>query len=158
MATPLQCSCLENPGDGGSLVGCRLWGRSEPVTTEATQQQQQQSLSRGRDSLYPSSLSLSLSLACHLPSRALSTVIIGPCELSPAPGWRLPGGSIPSHGGLSSLSCAGSRLALSSFLPLNSITVFAQIPLSPVKTLQSSQYSNCQEEKLLAAVSLRLRL
>ena len=24
--TPLQCSCLENPRDGGSLVGCRLWG------------------------------------------------------------------------------------------------------------------------------------
>ena len=24
---PLQCSCLENPRDGGSLVGCRLWGR-----------------------------------------------------------------------------------------------------------------------------------
>ena len=23
---PLQCSCLENPRDGGSLVGCRLWG------------------------------------------------------------------------------------------------------------------------------------
>ena len=24
---PLQCSCLENLRDGGSLVGCRLWGR-----------------------------------------------------------------------------------------------------------------------------------
>ena len=23
---PLQCSCLENPRDGGSLVGCRLMG------------------------------------------------------------------------------------------------------------------------------------
>ena len=22
---PLQCSCLENPRDGGALVGCRLW-------------------------------------------------------------------------------------------------------------------------------------
>ena len=31
---PLQCSCLENPG-GGSLVGCRLWGRTELDTTEA---------------------------------------------------------------------------------------------------------------------------
>ena len=29
---PLQCSCLENP----SLVGCRLWGRTELDTTEAT--------------------------------------------------------------------------------------------------------------------------
>ena len=28
---PLQCSCLENP----SLVGCRLWGRTESDTTEA---------------------------------------------------------------------------------------------------------------------------
>ena len=40
--TPLQYSCLENPRDGGSLVGCRLWGRTESDTTEATQPQQQQ--------------------------------------------------------------------------------------------------------------------
>ena len=33
---PLQCSCLENPRDGGSLVGFRLWGRTESDTTEAT--------------------------------------------------------------------------------------------------------------------------
>ena len=26
MATHLQCSCLENPRDGGSLVGCSPWG------------------------------------------------------------------------------------------------------------------------------------
>ena len=32
---PLQCSCLENPRNGG-LVGCRLWGRTESDTTEAT--------------------------------------------------------------------------------------------------------------------------
>ena len=32
---PLQCSCLENPRDGG-LVGCRLWGRTESDTIEAT--------------------------------------------------------------------------------------------------------------------------
>ena len=36
---PLLCSCLENPR--GSLVGCRLWGRTESDATEATQQQQQ---------------------------------------------------------------------------------------------------------------------
>ena len=33
------------PGESqgrGSLVGCRLWGRTESVTTEVTQQQQQQ--------------------------------------------------------------------------------------------------------------------
>ena len=32
----LQCSCLENPRDGGSLVGCHLWGRTESDTTEVT--------------------------------------------------------------------------------------------------------------------------
>ena len=35
------------PGESqgrGSLVGCRLWGRTESDTTEATQQQQQQSV------------------------------------------------------------------------------------------------------------------
>ena len=33
---PLQCSCRENPRDGGALVGCRLWGCTESDTTEAT--------------------------------------------------------------------------------------------------------------------------
>ena len=33
---PLQCSCLENPRDGGAW-----WGLTESDTTEATQQQQQ---------------------------------------------------------------------------------------------------------------------
>ena len=33
---PLQCSCLENPRDWGSLVGCHLWGRTESDTTEVT--------------------------------------------------------------------------------------------------------------------------
>ena len=33
---PLQCSCLENPRDRGSLMGCHLWGRTESDTTEAT--------------------------------------------------------------------------------------------------------------------------
>ena len=32
--TPLQYSCLENPMDGRSLVGCRPWGREESDTTE----------------------------------------------------------------------------------------------------------------------------
>ena len=35
------------PGESqgrGSLVGCRLWGRTELDTTEATQQEQQQSM------------------------------------------------------------------------------------------------------------------
>ena len=39
---PFQCSCLVNPRDWGSLVGCRLWGRTESDTIEVTQQQQQQ--------------------------------------------------------------------------------------------------------------------
>ena len=34
------------PGTG-SLVGCRLWGRTESDTTEATQQQQQQNTHQG---------------------------------------------------------------------------------------------------------------
>ena len=38
---PLQRSCLESPRDGGALVDCHLWGRTELDTTEATQQQQQ---------------------------------------------------------------------------------------------------------------------
>ena len=33
---PLQYSCLENPRDRGSLVGCCLWGRTESDMTEAT--------------------------------------------------------------------------------------------------------------------------
>ena len=33
---PLQCSSLENPREGGSLVGCRLWGCTELDTTEVT--------------------------------------------------------------------------------------------------------------------------
>ena len=33
---PLQCSCLENPRDGGSLVGCCLWGHTESDMTEVT--------------------------------------------------------------------------------------------------------------------------
>ena len=33
---PLQCSCLENPRDGGALVGCHLWDRTESDMTEAT--------------------------------------------------------------------------------------------------------------------------
>ena len=36
MATQFQYSCLENPQGRGSLVGCRLWGRTESDTTEAT--------------------------------------------------------------------------------------------------------------------------
>ena len=35
---PLQYCCLENPRDG-SLVGCRLWGRTESDMTDVTQQQ-----------------------------------------------------------------------------------------------------------------------
>ena len=38
---PLQCSCLENPRDGGAWWASVYWGRTESDTTEATQQQQQ---------------------------------------------------------------------------------------------------------------------
>ena len=36
---PLQCSCLEDPRDGGelgSLVACHLWGHTELDMTEVT--------------------------------------------------------------------------------------------------------------------------
>ena len=36
----LQCSCLKNPRDGGSLLGCHLWGHTESDTTAATWLQQ----------------------------------------------------------------------------------------------------------------------
>ena len=34
--TPLQYSWLENPMDGGALLGCSPWGRTESDTTEVT--------------------------------------------------------------------------------------------------------------------------
>ena len=39
---PTPVFLLGEPQGRGSLVGCRLWGRTESDTTEATQQQQQQ--------------------------------------------------------------------------------------------------------------------
>ena len=42
MATHSSVLAWRIPGTG-SLVGCRLWGRTESDTTEVTQQQQQQS-------------------------------------------------------------------------------------------------------------------
>ena len=41
MATHSSVLAWRIPGTG-NLVGCRLWGRTESDTTEATQQQQQQ--------------------------------------------------------------------------------------------------------------------
>jgi len=38
---PLQYSCLENPMDKRSLVGCGPWGHKESETTEVTKEQQQ---------------------------------------------------------------------------------------------------------------------
>jgi len=43
MATHSSVLAWRIPGTG-SLVGCRLWGRSELDTTEVTQQQQQSNL------------------------------------------------------------------------------------------------------------------
>ena len=43
MATHSSVLAWRIPGTG-SLVGCRLWGRTESDTTEATQQQQQHAL------------------------------------------------------------------------------------------------------------------
>ena len=36
MATHTSVLAWGNPRDGGSLVGCHLWGRTESDTTEAT--------------------------------------------------------------------------------------------------------------------------
>jgi len=33
---PLQCSCLENPRDGGAWWAAVLWGHTESDMTEAT--------------------------------------------------------------------------------------------------------------------------
>ena len=33
---PIQCSCLENSMDRGSLAGCSPWGRRELDRTEET--------------------------------------------------------------------------------------------------------------------------
>ena len=46
MATHSSVLAWRIPGTG-SLVGCRLWGRTEPDTTEAMQQQQQQCCNLG---------------------------------------------------------------------------------------------------------------
>ena len=46
MATHSSVLAWRIPGRG-SLVGCRLWGRTESDTTEATQQQQQQQIRAG---------------------------------------------------------------------------------------------------------------
>ena len=51
MATYPSVLAWRIPGTG-SLVGCRLWGRTESDTTEVTQQQQQQSLMTVTSSVY----------------------------------------------------------------------------------------------------------
>ena len=43
MATQLQCSCLENPRDGGAWWAA-VYGVTESDTTDATQQQQRQGM------------------------------------------------------------------------------------------------------------------
>ena len=57
------------PGESqgrGSLVGCRLWGRTESDTTEATQQQQQQQQQHGPN--IPGSYAILLFTALDLAS------------------------------------------------------------------------------------------
>ena len=45
----LQCSCLENPRDGGTWWAAVYGDRTESDTTEVTSQQQQQPLSQRRN-------------------------------------------------------------------------------------------------------------
>ena len=52
MATHSSVLAWRIPGTG-SLVGCRLWGRTESDMTEATQQQQQQGFPGGQEVMNP---------------------------------------------------------------------------------------------------------
>ena len=45
---PLQCSCLENPRDGGAWWAAVCGGRTESDTTDVTKQQQQQQVNSSR--------------------------------------------------------------------------------------------------------------
>ena len=49
---PLQCFLPGEFQGGGSLVGCRLWDRTESDTTEETQQQTQQKYRHGSCEMY----------------------------------------------------------------------------------------------------------
>ena len=51
MATHSSILAWRIPGTG-SLVGCRLWGRTESDMTEATQQQQQQAIQSANSYFY----------------------------------------------------------------------------------------------------------
>ena len=46
--TPLQCSCLENPRDGGAQWAA-VYGVAQSRTRQATQQQQQPNILEGYD-------------------------------------------------------------------------------------------------------------
>ena len=58
-------------------MGCRLWGRTESDTTEATQQQQQQQhiVSEPYDSVFPFPPSFPLPLSCSLLLRAINPTL-----------------------------------------------------------------------------------
>ena len=78
--SPLQCSCLENPRDGGA---CRLWGHTESDTTEATWQQQNRRESKP-------CRSLGWTLAWRTPGRRSMELILPFTCL-----WKQPGSSSP---------------------------------------------------------------
>ena len=74
------------PGEShgrGSLVGCRLWGRTESDTTEATQQQQQQYIERPSAQtsiISPDSQHHRFTLCCNKSPSFGSPLKIGRCQ------------------------------------------------------------------------------
>ena len=77
---PLQCSCLENPRDGGAW-----WGLTESDTTEATQQQQQLLISYPVFLFTPlisSSDLIMLSFLSYFTSKDLALKCYFPCRCS----------------------------------------------------------------------------
>ena len=82
--------CLPGESQGwGSLVGCHLWGRTESVTTEAMQQQQQHSCAK----LLQSRLTLWDCMDCSLPGSSVHRILQATIE-SPCP----PPGDLPESG------------------------------------------------------------
>ena len=72
--TPLQYSCLENPMDGGTWLGCSPWGRKESDTTE-----QLHSLTSLTDSIFKSR-DIPLPTKVHLVNAMVLPVVMYGCE------------------------------------------------------------------------------
>ena len=71
---PLHYSCLENPMDGGTWLGCSPWGRKESDTTE-----QLHSLTSLTDSIFKSR-DIPLPTKVHLVNAMVLPVVMYGCE------------------------------------------------------------------------------